>query len=123
MEGPLRHSLDSPGAIIHSVYREGWPVQQMAPLVIEAAEDGDDVAQRIVADQTKALARQARWLIGRAGPIEPRLAVLGGLTQSVYYKQALSDALRAALPGWRMQDPLHPPVVGALRLAIATASS
>ena len=117
-----RHGLDAAPAIIHAVYREAWPVQQMAPLVLEAAETGDDVAQRIVAGQTQALARQARWLAGRAGRIEPRLALMGGLTRSDYYKQTLSDALRAALPGWRIQDPLHPPVVGALRLALATAS-
>ncbi len=118
-----RHGLDTPGATIHSVYREGWPVHQMAPLVLEAAEEGDAVARRIVADQTQALARQAVWLAGRSDPIETRLALLGGLTRSAYYKKALSDALTAALPGWRIQEPLHPPVVGALRLAVAATSS
>ena len=116
-----RHGLDTPGALVHSVYREAWPVQQMARLVLDAAEDGDDIARRIVREQTQALARQAAWLAERSGPIAPRLALLGGLSRSTYYKQALSEALRAALPGWRIEQPLHPPVVGALRLAMATA--
>ncbi len=62
------------------------------------------------------------WLAGRSDAVEPRLALLGGLTQSAFYKQVLADALLHALPGWRVQEPLHPPVVGALRLARAAAS-
>ncbi len=117
-----RHGLTTPDDLKRSIYREGWPVQQMAPLVIEAAEQGDAAAQRIITEQTRALARQVTWLAGRSDAIEPRLAFLGGLTQSAFYKQALADALLAALPGWRVQEPLHPPVVGALRLAMAAAS-
>ncbi len=94
----------------------------MARLVIEAAEQGDAEAQRIIAEQTRALARQVTWLVGSVGAVEPRLALLGGLTRSAFYKEALTDALLAALPGWRVQEPLHPPVVGALRLASAAAS-
>ena len=118
-----RYGFDAPGALIHSIYREAWPIQQMAPLVLEAAEAGDAVARRIVETQTRALARQAAWLAGRAGPIAPRLALLGGLSRSAYYREALSEALLAALPGWRIAEPLHPPVVGALRLAVTAANS
>ena len=118
-----RHGLATPDDLKRSIYREGWPVQQMAPLVIEAAEQGDAAAQRIIAEQTRALARQVTWLAGRSDAVEPRLAFLGGLTQSAFYKQTLVDALLAALPGWRVQEPLHPPVVGALRLAMGTAAS
>ncbi len=117
-----RHGLATPDDLKHSVYREDWPVQQMARLVIEAAEQRDAQAQRIIAEQTRALARQVTWLVGRADAVEPRLALLGGLTRSVFYKEALTDALLTALPRWRVQDPLHPPVVGALRLARAAAS-
>ena len=112
-----RHGLADRSALIHSVYREGWAIQQMAPLVIEAAEQHDAIAQRILRDQATALAVQARWLVTNAEDIEPRLALLGGLTRSPYYKQTLSDALSDALPGWPIHSPLHPPVMGALRLA------
>ena len=117
-----RHGLATPDDLKRSIYREGWPVQQMARLVIEAAEQGDAEALRIITEQTRALARQVTWLAGRSEAVEPRLALLGGLTRSAFYKQALTDALLATLPGWRVQEPLHPPVVGALRLAMGASS-
>jgi glucosamine kinase len=117
-----RHGLAAPDDLKRRVYREAWPVQQVAPLVIEAAAHGDDAAHRILAEQTRALARQAAWLAGRFEAIEPRLALLGGLTRNDFYKQALTDALLDALPGWRVEEPRHPPVAGALRLAMAHAS-
>ena len=118
-----RHGLATPDALKRSVYRENWPVQQMARLVIEAAEQGDAEAQRIIAEQTGALAQQVTWLAGQTVEVEPRLALLGGLTQSAFYKEALADALLGALPGWRVREPLHPPVVGALRMAMTRISS
>jgi N-acetylglucosamine kinase-like BadF-type ATPase len=115
-----QYGLDTPDVLKRSVYREAWPVQQMAPLVIEAAEQGDGVSRDLVATQTEALARQAAWLAEKhPGLIEQRLALLGGLVRSAYYRDALAEALTSSLPGWRTHPPMHPPVVGALRLAMA----
>lgn len=118
-----RHDLTTPDALKRSVYRENWPVQQMARLVIEAAEQNDAEARRIIDEQMRALAQQAKWLAGRSDAVEPRLALLGGLTSNAFYKQALTEALVEALPGWTVHEPLHPPVMGALRLALASDSS
>ncbi len=115
------HGFSTRTQLIHGVYQDGWPLQQMAPLVIKAAEEGDTVARDILTSQTQALAAQARWLTQKHADINPRIAVLGGLTQSPTYKAALSKALSTALPGWSIQPPLHPPVRGALRLAEAAA--
>ena len=115
-----RHGLATPDALKRSVYRETWPIQQMAPLVIEAAAQGDVVSTNLVTAQTDALARQAAWLAEKhPGLVEKRLALLGGLVRSTYYRGALTKAMAAALPGWHIQSPMHPPVVGALRLATA----
>ncbi len=114
-----RHGLATPEALVHRVYREGWPMQQAAPLVVEAAAAGDAEALRIVREQTHALAQQVQWLAHRSDDVAPRLALLGGLTQAAFYRDALTAALREALPGWLVQEPAHPPVVGALRLAVA----
>lgn len=112
-----RYGLATPEDWIRAVYREQWPLQQVAPLVVDAAAEGDAEAQRILKEQTAALARQVGWLVGRCGPIAPRLALLGGLTREDHYRTTLLAALRHHLPGWALQKPLHRPVVGALRLA------
>ena len=114
-----RYGIATPDVLKHQVYREHWPVQQVAPLVIEAAQAGDAEAKRIIAEQTAALARQAGWLARRARPIAPRVALLGGLSQAAFYREALAAALRAEMPDWHVQEPVHSALVGALRLAIA----
>ena len=114
-----RHGLDTPAALKQRVYRAAWPLQQVAPLVIEAAEGGDAVAARLVGEATQALAQQVARLAGDAGPLTPRVALLGGLAHEAYYYRAFAEALAAALPGWLLQAPASPPVEGALRLARA----
>lgn len=111
--------LDQAEALIHAVYREGWPVQQMAPVVIAAAEAGDAVARAILAEEVSALVQQVRWIAERLGTIERRVALIGGLSQEPHYRHTLRAALAEQLPGWALVAPRRSPVEGALRLAQA----
>ena len=112
-----RHGIATPGDLVRHVYRESWPMQRMAPLVVEAAAEGDVVARSILQDQTSKLAEQARRLAEGCPDVRPRFALLGGLNREAPYKAALVAALAEELPGWRPEEPLHPPAYGALHLA------
>jgi N-acetylglucosamine kinase-like BadF-type ATPase len=101
------------------VYHDRVPLQKFAPLVIRAARKGDEIARRIVLDQTRSLARQVRWLADRCSSVRPQLALLGGLTNEPYYYGSLSEALLEEFPGWLVMEPLNRPVVGAWRMARA----
>lgn len=117
-----RYGIATSSDLIRSVYDEHWPVQKMAPLVIEAAAANDEPARKIVEEEARLLARQVTWLAASFPGVQTRVALLGGLTQNAYYRDELSRALGEALPGWTVQDPLHRPVVGAWRLAVAAAA-
>lgn len=117
-----RHDIRTRDALIHQVYQDGWPVQQMAPLVIEAAEQDDAVALGILEEQAEQLARQVEWLIARCDAVDPRLAILGGLTRESRYRTILRRALNRHFPDWTVETPDRPPVVGALRLASRMAA-
>lgn len=104
-------------ALLTSVYQEDWSLQSFAPIVVHTAEDGDAVAQTIISQQTGSLAHVVEALAKRCGPIERRIALVGGLINEAYYRAALQQALRKVLPGWETQLPDHRPVVGALRMA------
>jgi N-acetylglucosamine kinase-like BadF-type ATPase len=93
----------------------------MAPLVVQAAADGDEVARDLIRHQSSLLARQVAGLAGRATSIAPRIALLGGLNKEPFYKQALASALLAELPEWTVQEPAASPVMGALQLAMKHA--
>ncbi|MGI9175222.1 MAG: BadF/BadG/BcrA/BcrD ATPase family protein [Rhodothermales bacterium] len=113
-----RHDITTAEDLVQRVYREGWPVQHVAPLVIEAATEGDAVAHAILQDQTARLAAQVAWTSGRCDAITPRIAFLGGLTNEAPYNAALAAALGKKLPAWRVEKARHAPVYGALRLAL-----
>jgi len=112
-----QYGLDGRDQLIHQVYQHDWPMQDVAPLVIEAAVAGDAVAKRIVDEQTDQLACQVEWLIARSGDTEPRIALLGGLVRETHYAEALQQSLRERLPDWSTRTIQRHPVVGALRLA------
>ncbi len=117
-----RFDLAAREAILHQVYHAQWPLQDAAPLVLEAADAGDAVAARILREQTGALARQAAWAATQCASVAPRCALFGGLTGSPVYVGVLRRALGRTLPTWPVEVAATPPVAGALRLALRTAS-
>src|SRR5690606_9940647 len=108
--------VSTPDDLVKLVYEEKVPLQQFAPLVLQAARNGDSVSNEIVTDQTRKLARQVRWLEARCSSIEKQLSFLGGLVKEPYFRAAIEEALRLEMPGWRVVEPKNRPVVGAWRM-------
>jgi len=111
-------------AIITALYKEGFDVASIAPMVMEAAKGGDRVA-RIV------LRRSADDLVGLIAPVVRKLhasslkrspfplAFLGSLlTNKNYYSDRVRSLLRTELPSVRIQAPEAPPVHGAVLIAL-----
>jgi N-acetylglucosamine kinase-like BadF-type ATPase len=118
------YAITTPEDLIHAVYRTDWTVQDVAPLVVAAAEAGDWASTRILKTQANALAQRAGWLLTRTTePIAPRLALMGGLVGGAYYRESLADALQRHLSGWEVVRPSRRPVEGALALAEKMAAA
>ena len=111
------HGIRDLDDLLSTIYQPSWPLQNVAPLVLEAAEEGDSAARSALRKETTLLARQVRWLADRCDGIESQIAPLGGLTGEPLYRETYADALHKELPGWSVQKPAHRPVVGALRMA------
>jgi N-acetylglucosamine kinase-like BadF-type ATPase len=112
-----RCGIDGRESLIRRVYQEEVALQDVAPLVIEAAADGDPVAADILTAQADALTQQVEWLLDEADDIAPRIALLGGLLRNEHYARQLRCALRRQVPNWSVEVLRHEPVVGALRRA------
>jgi glucosamine kinase len=119
-----KFGLKSANDVIECVYGKKWPPQNVAPLVVEAARHGDNVASDILADEAGMLADQLAWLADRRPDIAPRVALIGGLARASHYEDVLTAAIRDRLPGWEVRRDTASPVEGALGLAkkIAVAS-
>lgn len=117
-----RFDLSSRDRLIHRVYQDDWPLQDVAPLVIEAADAGDKIATKITEQQACRLADQVEWLLDRCDEVAPRLSLTGGLVQELGYARMLQRTLRARLPGWTIETAQHRPVYGALHVAHRVAA-
>src|SRR5690606_21113505 len=112
------HGLDDLDAVLRWTYDAHGDFATLAPLLLAAAEAGDAVAGDALDAETDGLARQAAWLVRRAGGrIEKRVALLGGLTGDATYRRALLQALAHRLPGWLVTTCECEPVEGAVRVA------
>lgn len=112
-----QYDIDEREALIREVYQEDFAVQNVAPLVIEAAVDGDPVATDILTSQAADLVQQVEWLLNGENGIASRIALLGGMLRNKPYEQVLRRTLRDRVPDWSIEILRHEPVVGALRRA------
>ncbi len=113
-----------PRDFIPAVYRGVWDratIAGLAPLVVEAAEVGDEVAHKLVVHQVTELARTAVTAVDANGL--PRLglpiAVAGGLiVRSEFYRRLFVEALRGfgVHPG--CVQPVEEPALGAIIMAL-----
>src|SRR5207249_3330811 len=98
-------------------------IAALAPVVLESAEGGDAVALNIVNRAGEELARMVEAVATtlRFQSHLLRITMVGGLTQSVFYKKLIQTAIRRRIKDCTIQDPELPPVIGAVLLAMESA--
>lgn len=119
--------IESLDLIMHRLYFQGLSRSQiaaLAPLVLEAARQGDAPAQAILAQGAEEVAGMvvtaSRRLDLKAENL--RVTFTGGLVQaSPDYRERITAGLLERLPGVQVVAPLLPPVVGAALLALQNA--
>jgi glucosamine kinase len=96
-----------------------------APIALRLAAEGDPLANTIVDDASAELARLVLAAARSAridDPADRVVVTAGGLMRAGNpLLTRLEQLLSKALPGWKVVVPRHPPVVGALYLALRQA--
>jgi N-acetylglucosamine kinase-like BadF-type ATPase len=112
--------------IITVLYREGMTSSTIAgfyPIVQEAAQEGDQVARRLLEDAAAELFCNVSAVVTRLKMSDERfpLSLLGGVLRGNQIMcHILSDQIRQIAPRSEIREPLHPPEMGALLLARET---
>jgi len=109
--------IDNRDDLLDAVYQSALDVASVAPLVLDAAADGDAVATDLLATQVASLADQVGWLLARDTVLPPRLTLAGGLTQNDHYAHHLRRALADRVPDATVERLRDEPVAGALHRA------
>lgn len=117
--------LPDPDALIRWLYR-GGPFQPgtlaaLAPLVCDAARDGDPVARQIVVQAAEDLVIQVEATLRALGQESAPLALAGSLLTApgCFLAEQFTAVLARRLPQVPLVKAQHPPVIGAALLALA----
>lgn len=120
MSGLLKDQkgVDTPQALIAEVYRSKMDIASLAPIVLQAADDGDEIAAEIVA-------RAATELFEHVSSVLPKLktwiplVLAGSILSSVNpVSTKVRELIDKTFPNLKIQEPEYPPAVGAALLAL-----
>ncbi|MDX1700618.1 MAG: BadF/BadG/BcrA/BcrD ATPase family protein [Melioribacteraceae bacterium] len=113
-----KFQINNQNQLIIEVYNENLKVQTVAPLVMEAAEEGDRHCLEILDKQTDELMIHIMTMKEKLKDDEMKLVLIGGtVTSENKYSQMLKDKIRVLMPKIILQKPEHPPEIGAVIMA------
>ena len=105
--------------LLREVYQprgKEW-LASFAPVVLRAAERGDPLAQKVVAESAGELAARLAELVRRLRVRRPRVALVGGLFANGFYRHQFQSAVKARLPKAQVRLLETPGEIGAARMA------
>ncbi len=117
-----RYGWRSRGDLIVAVYQENFAIPSLAPLVLESADEGDPVCLEILSRSAALLADRVA-VFARGLEADARLGVvfIGGLIDhNTVYARILRETLMSRFPAIEIRPAMHPPVQGAVLLALQT---
>jgi len=110
--------------IINKVYKEKLDVASVAKVVIDAAEEGDPIAEDILDEEADELILHIRSLIHTIQTDKLNVAFSGSLIDNKnFYSDLLKRKIKSTLPNVIVIQPAFPPVSGAILFAKRLASN
>jgi N-acetylglucosamine kinase-like BadF-type ATPase len=105
-------------SIINRVYKEKLDVASVAKIVIEAAEEGDAIAEDILDEEADELVLHIKSLINKIQTNNLNVAFSGSLIDNKnFYSDLLKQKIKSTLPNIKVVKPALPPVSGAILFA------
>ena len=112
-----KRKIETSQDLISAVYQRDLDIASLAPVVIEAAENGDEVADGILSISAEDLCDHVAAILPQLDAPIP--LVLGGslLDSRNILSQKVRLNIQTRFPNLKIQEPNHPPAVGAALLA------
>jgi len=105
-------------SIINKVYKEKLDVASVAKIVIEAAEEGDPIAENILDEEADELVLHIASLIKKIHSNNFSVAFSGSLIDNKnFYSDLLKQKIKSSLPNIKAVKPAFSPVSGAILFA------
>lgn len=107
--------------LINKVYSDFVQPQLIAPLLMEAAAEGDKYCQEILDKESDELLMHIMAMQEKLGDDNMKLAFIGGIVSNNNpYSNMLKEKIKLYLPHIKLQNPDYPPEIGAVIMAKQT---
>ncbi|NBB79591.1 MAG: hypothetical protein GVY36_09120 [Verrucomicrobia bacterium] len=94
---------------------------KLAPVIFDLAQSGDAMAKQIVEEAVRELTLLVQCNFKKLSFNTPQLVVLGGLTNSIYFRERLAASIQAVVPSVAITQPRLSANAGAVLLAMQAA--
>lgn len=108
------YQFDHPSKVVNAIYHDKLPPSDIAHLVLEAAEAGDEVCIQIVNRQIKLFVEQIRIVSQLFSIPSIHIVLWGGLNKNEYYHLLLGERIASSLPNLLPCEPRYEACVGAV---------
>jgi N-acetylglucosamine kinase-like BadF-type ATPase len=106
-------------SIINKVYKEKLDIASIAKIVIEAAEEGDAIAEKILDEEAEELILHIKSILNKIHSSNLNIAFSGSLIDNKnFYTDLLNKKIKSTLPNVQVVKPASSPVKGAILFAI-----
>lgn len=112
--------IDTSQALIAQVYQNKMEIASLAPIVIQAAAEGDEVAAEITTQAAVELFEHVRAILPQLKTTVPLVLAGSVLSSQNLVSQKVREMIGNDLPNIKIQEPEYPPAVGAALLAFKT---
>ncbi|BDQ04436.1 BadF/BadG/BcrA/BcrD ATPase family protein [Ignavibacterium sp.] len=113
-----KFKIDSPESLITEIYRNNFDIASVAPLVIEAAQRGDNPAQTIIESEADELILHIDSMRKKLKEKKLFLALVGSLiTTENYYSFRFKEKVVQKFDDVIIKDAENPPEIGAAIMA------
>lgn len=113
-----KFNIDSPELLITEIYKNNFDIASFAPIVLEAAEKGDEVALRILEEETDELILHFKAMKKKLKTEIMNVSFIGGIISNKnIFSDLLSRKIINDLPGVNVKIPDYEPPYGAILLA------
>ena len=110
--------VDSPNQLISKIYNDNFEIASFAKVVIDAANNGDALAQALIENETNELILHLESMISLNNIDNIKLVLSGGLVASDnLYRQCLIDNISRKLPQIKTVEAKYSPEFGAVLMA------
>lgn len=113
-----KFNIDSSESLITEVYKNNFDIASAAPLVIQAAERNDELAYKIIDDETDELVHHISTMQRKLDEKTMLVAFIGSIiTNKNIYSDLLRKKIAEKLPNVVMKNAENSPAMGAVLMA------